>query len=185
MSILVSYRCLWFEVSLVITRLVACRGSVLRHWLFCVCFCAFHRLFILWQLVLWPREEIVDKSELFENGNGELCCVVNSFFQYYVVILFYHIMHSLFVTGRLISRALFNGIHNFSTATDPKLQQKTEPHLVSAVCGFSKEKRIQRLVKGQFGDDAWFSAKYKSTDVLGKLLHNLAFICVGLQIRSL
>ncbi|KAH1025540.1 hypothetical protein HUJ05_010248 [Dendroctonus ponderosae] len=78
-------------------------------------------------------------------------------------------MHSLFVTGRLISRALFNGIHNFSTATDPKLQQKTEPHLVSAVCGFSKERRIQRLVKGQFGDDAWFSAKYKSTDVLDQL----------------
>lgn len=76
-------------------------------------------------------------------------------------------MHSLFVTGRLISRALFNGIHNFSTATDPKLQQKTEPHLVSAVCGFSKERKIQRLVKGQFGDDAWFTTKYKTADVLG------------------
>ncbi|KAL1494512.1 hypothetical protein ABEB36_010098 [Hypothenemus hampei] len=77
-------------------------------------------------------------------------------------------MHSLFVTGRLISRALFNGIHNsFSTATDPKLQLKTEPHLVSAVCGFSKERTIQRLVRGQFGDDAWFTAKYKSADVLG------------------
>lgn len=76
-------------------------------------------------------------------------------------------MHSLFATGRLISRALLNGIHNFSTATDPKLQQKTEPHLVSAVCGFSKERKIQRLVKGQFGDDAWFTAKHKSADVLG------------------
>lgn len=76
-------------------------------------------------------------------------------------------MHSLFVTGRLISRALLNGIHNFSTAADPKLQQKTEPHLVSAVCGFSKERKIQRLVKGQFGDDAWFTARYKATDVLG------------------
>ncbi|XP_030751292.1 protein phosphatase PTC7 homolog [Sitophilus oryzae] len=76
-------------------------------------------------------------------------------------------MHTLFATGRLISRALLNGIHNFSTATDPKLQQKTEPFLVSAVCGFSKERKIQRLVKGQFGDDAWFSAKCKSADVLG------------------
>lgn len=93
-------------------------------------------------------------------------------------------MHSLFVTGRLISRALLNGIHNFSTATDPKLQQKTESHLVSAVCGFSKERKIQRLVKGQFGDDAWFISKYKSADVLGKLLHNLyyvCFICVNLH----
>ncbi|CAG9774033.1 unnamed protein product [Ceutorhynchus assimilis] len=77
-------------------------------------------------------------------------------------------MHSLFVTGRLISRALLNGIHNnFSTASDPKLQQKTEPHLVSAVCGFSKERKIQRLAKGQFGDDAWFMAKDKIADVLG------------------
>lgn len=81
-------------------------------------------------------------------------------------------MHSLFVTGRLISRALFNGLQNFSTATDPKLQQKTEPHLVSAVCGFSKDKRIRKLVHGQFGDDAYFTAKYKSSDVLGKP-HNL------------
>ncbi|XP_050311420.1 protein phosphatase PTC7 homolog [Anthonomus grandis grandis] len=76
-------------------------------------------------------------------------------------------MHSLFVTGRLLSRALLNGIHNFSTATDPKLQQKTEPHLVSAVCGFSKERKIQRLVNGQFGDDAWFKVHHKSADVLG------------------
>lgn len=69
----------------------------------------------------------------------------------------------------MLSRALWNGIaNNVSTAADPSIQRKTEPHLVSAVCGFSKERKIQRLIKGQFGDDAWFTAKYKTADVLGK-----------------
>jgi protein phosphatase PTC7 len=77
-------------------------------------------------------------------------------------------MHSLWLTGRLISRAIFNGITNLSTAADPNIQRKTDPQLVSAVCGFSKERGIQRLIKGQFGDDAWFTAKHKSADVLGQ-----------------
>ncbi|KAJ8923115.1 hypothetical protein NQ315_001668 [Exocentrus adspersus] len=76
-------------------------------------------------------------------------------------------MHSLLVTGRLLSRAIWNGIANISSAPDASVQRKTEPYLVSAVSGFSKERKIQRLIKGQFGDDAWFTAKYKSSDVLG------------------
>lgn len=79
-----------------------------------------------------------------------------------------YIMHSLWLTGRLLSRAIWNGISNLSTAADPNIQRKPEPHFVSAVCGFSKERRrIHRLLKGQFGDDAWFTAKCKSADVLG------------------
>lgn len=77
-------------------------------------------------------------------------------------------MHSLLITGRLISRAIWNGIANVSTATDPNIQRKTEPQLISAVCGFSKSK-TKRLITGQFGDDAWFTAKYKTADVLGKI----------------
>lgn len=77
-------------------------------------------------------------------------------------------MHSFLITGRLLSRAIWNGIANVSTATDPSLQRKPEAHLVSAVCGFSKERKIQRLIKGQFGDDAWFTTRYKNADVLGK-----------------
>lgn len=76
-------------------------------------------------------------------------------------------MHTLWLTGRLLSRAIWNGISNISTAADPNLQRKTDPHFISAVCGFPKEKRIERLIKGQFGDDAWFTAKYKAADVLG------------------
>lgn len=80
-------------------------------------------------------------------------------------------MHSLLITGRLLTRALWNGITNTATTADPQLQyRKSEPYLVSAVCGFSKERKLQRLInKGQFGDDAWFTAKYKTADVLGKI----------------
>lgn len=77
-------------------------------------------------------------------------------------------MHSFLTTGRLLSRAIWNGIANVSTASDPNVQRKPDAYLVSAVCGFSKERKIQRLIKGQFGDDAWFSAMHKTADVLGK-----------------
>lgn len=88
-----------------------------------------------------------------------------------------YIMHSLWLTGRLLSRAIWNGISNISTAADPNIQRKPDPHIVSAVCGFSKERRIQRLIKGQFGDDAWFTAKYKSADVLGSFSESTFFAC--------
>ena len=76
-------------------------------------------------------------------------------------------MHTLWLTSRLLSRAIWNGISNLSTAADANLQRKKDPQFISAVCGFSKERKIQRLIKGQFGDDAWFTAKYKTADVLG------------------
>ncbi|XP_018333385.1 protein phosphatase PTC7 homolog [Agrilus planipennis] len=75
-------------------------------------------------------------------------------------------MHTLWLTGRLLSRAILNGISNLSAA-DPNIQRKSEPYIVSAVCGFSKDRKLQRLIKGQFGDDSWFTAKYKTADVLG------------------
>lgn len=75
-------------------------------------------------------------------------------------------MHTLWLTGRLLTRAVLNGIANITTAADPN-QRRHEAQLVSAVCGFAKDKKIQRLIRGQFGDDAWFTAKYKCNDVLG------------------
>lgn len=77
-------------------------------------------------------------------------------------------MHSLWLTGRLISRTLWNGISNVASAAEPGSQRRPEPQLVSAVCGFAKDRRVRNLVKGQFGDDAWFTTRYKSSDVLGK-----------------
>ncbi|XP_063220781.1 protein phosphatase PTC7 homolog isoform X2 [Bacillus rossius redtenbacheri] len=76
-------------------------------------------------------------------------------------------MQSIVWTGRLISRALWNGLSNYSTCTDPGVNRRQETRLVSAVCGFPKELANARLKKGQFGDDAWFTAKYKSAEVLG------------------
>lgn len=76
-------------------------------------------------------------------------------------------MHSLWLTGRLLSRAIWNGISNLSSAADPNVQRKSDPYIISAVCGFPKERVFKRLIKGQFGDDAWFTTKSKSADVLG------------------
>lgn len=76
-------------------------------------------------------------------------------------------MHSLWLTGRLLTRALWNGISNFSQAADCNVQHKTDPYIVSAVCGFPKERIFKRLIKGQFGDDAWFSTRTKTAEVLG------------------
>lgn len=93
------------------------------------------------------------------------------------------IMNSFLTTGRLLSRAIWNGIANVSTASDPNFQRKPDAYLVSAVCGFSKERKIQRLIKGQFGDDAWFTAMHKTADVLGKFSfdgkHNLLLLTFG------
>ncbi|XP_022917110.1 protein phosphatase PTC7 homolog [Onthophagus taurus] len=83
-------------------------------------------------------------------------------------------MHTLWwTTGRLISRVLWSGVNASTSAsassTDPTRpsHQPSNARLVSAVCGFSKQKKIEKLVKGQFGDDAWFSVKHQKADVLG------------------
>lgn len=76
-------------------------------------------------------------------------------------------MQSIVWTGRLLSRALWNGISNYSNCAEPNVNRRHESRIVSAVCGFPKELAHARLKKGQFGDDAWFTAKYKSADVIG------------------
>lgn len=79
-------------------------------------------------------------------------------------------MQSLVWTGRLVSRALWNSISNFSTTPDPLVSKKLEPHIVSAASGFPKHLTNAKIRKGAFGDDAWFSAKWKSSDVMGVLI---------------
>ncbi|XP_014244294.1 protein phosphatase PTC7 homolog [Cimex lectularius] len=79
-------------------------------------------------------------------------------------------MQSFTWTGRILSRALWNGLNNYSTlCSEPNLiaGRQREPHILSVVSGFPKELSKSKLKKGQFGDDAWFSAKVKSADVLG------------------
>jgi hypothetical protein len=90
-------------------------------------------------------------------------------------------MQSIGWTGRLLSRALWNGITNCSSnSSEANLiqQRKREPHFLSVVCGFPKDFAQSKQKKGQFGDDAWFSAKIKSSDVLGRKLLQFVGIIV-------
>lgn len=77
-------------------------------------------------------------------------------------------MHSLIWTGRVLSRALWSSITNDTHALESNVNRKRDSHLVSAVCGFPKDFFFSALRKGKFGDDAWFSAKYKTADVIGE-----------------
>ena len=79
-------------------------------------------------------------------------------------------MQSLVWTGRLVSRALWNSISNYSTNPDPIVNKKVEPHILSAVSGFPKNLSGSVIKRGKFGDDAWFTAKWRSSDVLGMFI---------------
>lgn len=76
-------------------------------------------------------------------------------------------MQSIYLTGRLLTRTIWNGITNYSAFADPGLVKSREASLVSAVCGFPKNFGHEKIKKGQFGDDAWFNAKFKSVEVIG------------------
>lgn len=76
-------------------------------------------------------------------------------------------MQQIVTTGRLISRALWNGFSNLSPSSSEHVNKKREPSFLYAVCGFPKDSSRKLPIQGKFGDDAWFSAKGKATDVLG------------------
>ncbi|XP_012244564.1 protein phosphatase PTC7 homolog isoform X3 [Bombus vosnesenskii] len=76
-------------------------------------------------------------------------------------------MQSIYWTGRLLSRTIWNGISNYTACADPNVNKRREASFISAVCGFPKDFTRGRIRKGQFGDDAWFSAKFKTVEVIG------------------
>lgn len=78
-------------------------------------------------------------------------------------------MQSIYWTGRLLSRAIWNGISNYTACADPNVNKRREASFISAVCGFPKDFARGRIRKGQFGDDAWFSAKFKTVEVIGNI----------------
>jgi len=86
-------------------------------------------------------------------------------------------MQSIYWTGRLLSRALWNGIASYSTACGSEQQpsatvacgRRREASLVSAVCGFPKDFARSRIRRGQFGDDAWFTARFRMAEVIGEI----------------
>lgn len=49
------------------------------------------------------------------------------------------------------------------------MNKRREASFISAVCGFPKDFARGRIRKGQFGDDAWFSAKFKTVEVIGNI----------------
>lgn len=79
-------------------------------------------------------------------------------------------MQSIYWTGRLLTRTIWNGIANYSACADPGFVKSREASLVSAVCGFPKNFGHEKIKKGQFGDDAWFNAKFKAVEVIGLLI---------------
>ena len=78
-------------------------------------------------------------------------------------------MQSIYWTGRLLSRTIWNGISNYTACADPNVNKRREASFISAVCGFPKDFTRGRIRKGQFGDDAWFSAKFKTVEVIGNV----------------
>ncbi|XP_043602471.1 protein phosphatase PTC7 homolog isoform X3 [Bombus pyrosoma] len=76
-------------------------------------------------------------------------------------------MQSIYWTGRLLSRTIWNGISNYTACADTNVNKRREASFISAVCGFPKDFTRGRIRKGQFGDDAWFSAKFKTVEVIG------------------
>ncbi|CAG9102395.1 hypothetical protein JYU34_022802 [Plutella xylostella] len=76
-------------------------------------------------------------------------------------------MQSVFWTGRVLSRAIRNGLASLSSATEVSVSSKKHPYLVSVVCGFPKDIANGRSRNGQFGDDAWFSTHFSNADVIG------------------
>lgn len=82
-------------------------------------------------------------------------------------------MQAIIQTGRLVTRALLNGVYGYKTQPENTSQNVkkhgalTSPQVKTALAGFPKDFSIVRHMKGQFGDDASFTAKHKSVEVLG------------------
>lgn len=96
-------------------------------------------------------------------------------------------MQSLMVYGRFLTRVAVNSVQNHAASSDihtynrrnllaacePLLSSKQKQlQLLTASCGFPKDfKKTSHLVKkGQFGEDACFSTKHHTADVIGKFV---------------
>ena len=83
-------------------------------------------------------------------------------------------MQALIQTGRFVTRALLNGVYGAkqntteSAVPSNKKHALTTPQIITAVAGLPKDFSIVRHMKGQFGDDACFTAKHKSVEAVGK-----------------
>lgn len=103
-------------------------------------------------------------------------------------------MQSVLVYGRLFSRAVANGIYSVSTGGQAAAQQQPAPsspaaaaspsgaeaegfttaavnskklRFLTAVSGFPKNRTLEKVKPGKFGDDAYFVVKHPHGDVIG------------------
>ncbi|KAK8749514.1 hypothetical protein OTU49_015404 [Cherax quadricarinatus] len=104
-------------------------------------------------------------------------------------------MQSVLVYGRLFSRAVANGIYSVSTGGQAAAQQQSAPsspaaaaaspsgaeaegfttaavnskklRFLTAVSGFPKNRTLEKVKPGKFGDDAYFVVKHPHGDVIG------------------
>lgn len=81
-------------------------------------------------------------------------------------------MQSVLIYSRFLTRALINGVCNYSSSTEAAVNRKKERdfRLLAVACGFPKvPSRFSALLnRGRYGDDASFFARYKTADVLGR-----------------
>lgn len=101
-------------------------------------------------------------------------------------------MQSVLVYGRLFSRAVANGIYSVTTGgqTTAPLQSsssaaapssgtgvdalaaatkdKKKLRFLTAVSGFPKNRTLDKVKPGKFGDDAYFVVKHAHGDVIGE-----------------
>lgn len=86
-------------------------------------------------------------------------------------------MQSVALYGRLVARAIVAGIHN-EFQLRPGARDKQPLHLVTGSYGFSKSvAKNSVLKKWTFGDDAYFIARNKVADVIGKYSGSYLYIC--------
>ncbi|MPC25676.1 hypothetical protein E2C01_018798 [Portunus trituberculatus] len=106
-------------------------------------------------------------------------------------------MQSVLVYGRLFSRAVANGIYSVSTGGQGTAAPHTSPpaasassspsqgveaehistasshrkklRFLTAVSGFPKNRTLEKVKPGKFGDDAYFVVKHAQGDVIGPL----------------
>ena len=105
-------------------------------------------------------------------------------------------MQSVLVYGRLFSRAVANGIYSVSTGGQGAAAPHTSPpaasassspaqgveadpigtasshrkklRFLTAVSGFPKNRTLEKVKPGKFGDDAYFVVKHAQGDVIGE-----------------
>lgn len=93
-------------------------------------------------------------------------------------------MQSVLVYGRLFSRAVANGIYSVTTSAQQQpnstsnnsssgleggenLASQKKLRFLTAVSGFPKNRSLEKVKPGKFGDDAYFVVKQAQGDVIG------------------